>query len=453
MTATTDARPGDTTPLMEKAAALALRLAHTENALRALTSGQVDAIIDPEGRAHLLRPAQESLRRSEQRLQTILECAADVIVVVDREGLILSQSRAAKRVLGYEPDELIGKRFFELIHPEDLPILYIAYFNVIEGFAEHATVRFRHRDPQGLDRLVEAAVGQLRGFSPANVVLSLRPATLAIAVREKAVPATTPPSSSRGKDLFLAMLSHELRAPLNPALLGVEELLDDAQFTAANPVLTMIRRNIQLQVRLLEELTDFTTVGEHKVRLRLEALDAHEYIRFVLEICRNEIAAARVDVRCFFWATESKVAGDAARFQQVMWNLVKNAVKFSPLGSILSVTTINDPPGHLTIQFSDQGIGIEPELLPRVFDAFHQGNHSAGGLGLGLFIAQGLAGAQGGSLTAHSEGRGKGASLHLTMPLFGLGEERAHVEKEAGFFPLATPGAADAPVPGNRRRP
>ena len=439
MTATTGSHAADAPPLHEKAAALALRLAHTENALRALTSGQVDAVIDPDGQAYLLRPAQESLRRSEQRLQAILECVADGVVVLDRGGVILSQSRAVNRVLGYKPDELIGKRFFELVNEEDLPILYIAYFNVIEGFAEHVTVRFRHRDPQGLDRPVEAAISQLRGFSPANVVVSVRPVTLAMGERqEQAVPAASS-LPARGKDLFLAMLSHELRAPLMPALLGVEELMEDTEFAAARPVLAMVRRNIELQVRLLDELTEFTTVGEHKVRLRLEVLDVHDYIRFVLEICRSDIAAAKVEVRCFFRATESKVTADTARFQQVMWNLVRNAVKFSPPGSILSVTTSNEPAGHVTIQFADQGIGIEPELLPRVFDAFQQGDHSAyghyGGLGLGLFIARGLAEAQGGTLTAHSEGRGRGTTLRLTLSLVPPGEVTPPKEKDAGYFP------------------
>ncbi len=180
MTTTPDPTPPSAVYAPEKATALALRLAHAENALRALTSGQVDAIIDPDGRAYLLRPAQESLRRNEQRLQAVLDCVGDVITVVDRGGAIVSQSRAVKRVLGYDPEELVGKRVFDLVHEEDLPLLYIAYFNVIEGFEEHATVRFRHRVRFGFDRVVESTITRLRGFSPASVIMSMRPVTSAV---------------------------------------------------------------------------------------------------------------------------------------------------------------------------------------------------------------------------------------------------------------------------------
>lgn len=159
----------------EKASALALRLAHAENALLALTSGQVDAIVDPSGRTYLLRPAQEHLRQNERRLQAVLDGAADVITVVNRGGVILSQSHAVRRVLGYEPDELVGSRFFERIHEEDLPWLYAAFFHVIEGIDEHVTTPFRHRARDGSYRVIEATVGRLPDSSPRSVVFSLRP--------------------------------------------------------------------------------------------------------------------------------------------------------------------------------------------------------------------------------------------------------------------------------------
>jgi len=180
MMSTTDSSAPSKEHVPERATALALRLAHAENALRALTSGQVDAIIDPDGQAYLLRPAQESLIRNEQRLRAILEDSPDAIAVVDRGGVVLSQSRAAKRVLGHEPSVLVGKRIFEFVHEEDQPLLYIAYFNVIEGFDECATVRFRCRDSHGLDRLVEATISRLGGFSPASVVMSIRLATTSL---------------------------------------------------------------------------------------------------------------------------------------------------------------------------------------------------------------------------------------------------------------------------------
>ena len=161
----------------EKAIALALRLAHAENALLALTSGEVDAIVDPDGKTYLLRPAQKHLRQNESRLQAVIDSAADVITVVDRSGLILSQNHAVSRVLGYAPEELVGRSIFELIHDEDLERLYSAFFNVVEGFQGNATARFRHRVRDGSHRMIEATVGKLCDGSPAQVVLSLRPVT------------------------------------------------------------------------------------------------------------------------------------------------------------------------------------------------------------------------------------------------------------------------------------
>jgi two-component system, chemotaxis family, CheB/CheR fusion protein len=420
MTTETLSSPPPLLPQTDRALALALRLAHAENALLALTSGQVDAVVDPGGKTYLLRPAQEQLRQSERRLLAILEGAADVLTVVNRGGVILSQTAAVRRVLGYEPDELIGRRIFDFVHEEDLPLLYFAYFNVIEGFDETATVQFRHSAQDGSWPWLEATVGRLGEATSASVVFSLRRATNPLPPRPEPRVVTTPPTEAAiAKDRFLAMLAHELRTPLTPVLLGVAELDQDERLAEARPVFAMMRRNLELQSRLLEELLDFTTVGQHKVRLRPEPLDAHEHVRYVLEICRSEIAAAQLAVRLDFRATENIVLADSVRLQQVMWNLVRNAVKFSPPGSLISISTANPAPGTITLEFADHGSGIATALLPLVFDAFQQGDHSGQplrtGLGLGLFIAKGLTEAQGGTLTAHSAGPGEGATFRLTL--------------------------------------
>jgi two-component system phosphate regulon sensor histidine kinase PhoR len=166
-------RPSATHP--SKAKALALRLAHAENALLALAAGQVDAITAPSGKTHLLHPAQEHLRQSESRLQSVIESSADVTTVVTCSGLIVSQNRAVRPVLGYEPNELVGSSIFRLIHEGDLPRHYSAFTNVIEGIFEYAKVHFYHRARDGSYRLIEATLGKLRGASPASVVFNLRP--------------------------------------------------------------------------------------------------------------------------------------------------------------------------------------------------------------------------------------------------------------------------------------
>lgn len=161
----------------DRAITLALRLAHAENALHALTSGQVDAIIDPDGKAYLLRSAQEQLRQNERRLNALIGSIADVITVVNRGGTILFQSTAVTRVLSYGPEELLGKNIFEFIHSEDQAHVYSAFFNVIEGMLEDATVLFRHRMGDGASRTVEATIGKLSEPALNSVVLSLRPVT------------------------------------------------------------------------------------------------------------------------------------------------------------------------------------------------------------------------------------------------------------------------------------
>jgi len=404
---------------------LALHLAAAENALRAFTQNKVDAIVDPRGGTYLLRPAQEQLRENERWLDAIIESAADVITVVNRQGAILSQSRPVNRVLGYEQNELVGTSIFKLIRDEDLPAVHSAFFNVIEGLQEHATAQFNHRARDGSYRMVEATMGKLRDVAASSVVFSLRPINhpsregIEFQRREDESAQT-----ALSKDRFLAMLSHELRTPLMPVLLCIGELEENEDFAEAMPILTMMRRNIELQARLLEELSDFTTLGQHKVRLRPEPLDVHEAVRFVLEICKGEIAAARMEVQLDLRATDNMVLADSLRLQQVMWNLVRNAIKFSPPGNVISISSANENQGSVTLEFVDHGIGIEPELLPLVFDPFQQGEHALsnskqkyGGLGLGMFIARGLTEAQDGTLVVSSEGLGHGATFQLTLKL------------------------------------
>ena len=220
MTATTQTSPPPPTHGAEKAITLALRLAHAENALHALTAGQVDAIIAPDGKAYLLRPAQEHLRQNERRLQAVFESAADVITVVDRGGVILSQSRAAKRVLGYEAEELVGSPFFKLIHEDDLSAAYCAFFRVVELFHENATAQFRHRTCDGDYRMIEATVGQLRDGSSISVVFSLRPIANPLRERKKPAWSNAFDMSPAGEEGESIILSHGRRIPLMRAPLG-----------------------------------------------------------------------------------------------------------------------------------------------------------------------------------------------------------------------------------------
>ena len=213
MTPTTHAPTPAPTHGADKAITLALSLTQAEKAIHKFASDQVDAIVDPDGKAYLLRPAQEHLRQNERRLQAVIDSAADVITVVNRSGVILSQSRAVKRVLGYEPEELVGRSIFELIYEEDLDRLYTAFFNVIEGFEENATVKLYHPASDGSYRMFEASVGKLCD-APSSVVLILRP--IAGPSREQTKPiapaAREIPHTNETRDCII--LSHGRRIPL-----------------------------------------------------------------------------------------------------------------------------------------------------------------------------------------------------------------------------------------------
>jgi signal transduction histidine kinase len=201
-------------------------------------------------------------------------------------------------------------------------------------------------------------------------------------------------AASRAKDRFLAMLSHELRTPLTPVLLAINAFLDEPEMPDPfRPQLEMIRRNVELEASLIEDLLDVTRIVQGKLILKREVVEVHSLVRQALAICRAEVAAAGIHLELSLEATETHVDGDPARLQQVFWDLIKNAVKFTPTGGTIMLRTRNEPsrePGgrpRLVVVVSDTGIGIAPEVLPKIFDAFEQGGdsvtHRFGGLSLG----------------------------------------------------------------------
>ena len=227
-------------------------------------------------------------------------------------------------------------------------------------------------------------------------------------------------AANRTKDNFLAMLSHELRTPLTPVLAAVDSLeADSARSPEAKNSLSMIRRNVELESQLIDDLLDLTRIAKDKLQLRFGSLDAHETIDSVVEICRPEAQARNLKVRLNLRAGAHHISGDAAKFQQIIWNLLKNAIKFTANEGEITIATTNPEPQLLAIAVHDTGIGIEPGVMHRIFDPFEQGERAFqrryGGLGLGLAISKSLAKAHGGTLVARSDGPGRGSTFTLTM--------------------------------------
>lgn len=227
-------------------------------------------------------------------------------------------------------------------------------------------------------------------------------------------------SANRAKDQFLAVLSHELRTPLTPVLAVTHVLENDDRVTPdQRPLIEMIRRNVELEARLIDDLLDLTRISKGKISLSLETVDIHRLVNSVVSICRSDLASKGLEVFVDLQARDHFIRADSARIQQVLWNLVKNATKFTADGGRVTVRTINPRPGRLCVEVVDTGIGIDASILPRIFNAFDQGaieiTRQFGGLGLGLSISRSLVEMHGGVLTASSEGRNRGSTFTVEL--------------------------------------
>jgi two-component system CheB/CheR fusion protein len=231
-------------------------------------------------------------------------------------------------------------------------------------------------------------------------------------------------AAGKAKDQFLAVLSHELRTPLTPVLMATR-LLERRKDLApeARDSLAVIRRNVLIEAQFIDDLLDITRIERGKLEILMEPLDLHGILREAINVAEGELEAKRQKLVVDMQAGKHEVAGDSTRLQQVMWNLLKNASKFSPEESEIHVRTWNE--GEIVcIAVADRGIGIEPAALEVIFDPFRQENlevtRSYGGLGLGLAIANATVQAHGGALRAESAGRYAGATFIVSLPLAGI---------------------------------
>jgi CheY-like chemotaxis protein len=245
--------------------------------------------------------------------------------------------------------------------------------------------------------------------------------------------------ASEAKSEFLATLSHELRTPLTPVLLTVSlmearsALPDDLRDDIAT-----IRRNVELESRLISDLLDLTRITSGKLQLDEQTVDLHLIVRSAVEICQREVSAKlTLDLS----AIRHFVRGDSTRLQQVFWNLINNAIKFTPADGVITVRSGNAEQGLIRVDVIDTGVGIDAAVLPRLFTAFEQGEARAArqqaGLGLGLAISRKLVEAHGGTISAASEGRGRGAAFQVELPVVD------HLVRSAGVAP-EPPAVVDA---------
>jgi light-regulated signal transduction histidine kinase (bacteriophytochrome) len=228
-------------------------------------------------------------------------------------------------------------------------------------------------------------------------------------------------SAARAKDQFLAVLSHELRTPLSPVLTVASALEADKRLPKdAQEMMRIIQRNIELETRLIDDLLDLTRISKGKLVLNMETVDLHSLIEHTQEVCEADLEAKGIKVNFTLAAYAHHVQGDPARLQQVMWNILKNAIKFTPPGGTIDIESRNRNSGLVVVEVTDNGVGIDPQVLPRIFNAFEQGGRTVtsrhGGLGLGLAIAKTMIELHQGKISASSGGKGHGAMFAIELP-------------------------------------
>jgi hypothetical protein len=238
--------------------------------------------------------------------------------------------------------------------------------------------------------------------------------------------------ANKFKDQFIAMVSHELRTPLTPVALSLAALeLDWHLPENLHDEVVMLRRNIGIETQLIDDLLDVTSITNGKFRLDVQPTGIHALLRDVIEIVGSDVDLKSQKLTLEFEAKHDAVGGDTVRLHQVFWNVVKNAIKFTPRGGEITIRTSNPTVSTIAIEVKDGGVGIAAENISRIFGAFEQGDHSPnrefGGLGIGLTICKAIMDLHGGDIRATSDGPGRGSSFHLELPTAPAIEEPAPV--------------------------
>jgi PAS domain S-box-containing protein len=370
------------------------------------------------------------LRDREQHYRSLSEALPHLVLTCGANGDCDFLSKQWFEYTGFDAAGSLGLAWLDAVHPDDREEIRQTWLKAVRSGTEDYRRELRICRHDGAYRWFDTRIVPMRDaggtvskwFGSCTDIHSQREA---IEERERLLASEqaarlVAEEANRAKDRFLAMLSHELRTPLTPVLAGAQllELIAELPQEARSCVL-MIRRNIELEARLIDDLLDLTRVANGKLRLSLETVNVHEVIDSVLELFRSEIQIKQQDVHVDKAAQHHYVLADRARLQQMLWNLIRNAAKFTPDGGHIYVRT-HDERMQVQISVEDTGIGIEPEQIGKLFNAFEQGDQNMtrqfGGLGLGLAITKALTDVHGGTVSARSPGAHCGATFTITLP-------------------------------------
>jgi PAS domain S-box-containing protein len=371
--------------------------------------------------------AAHALQHQRDLLEVTLASIGDAVIVTDNEGRVTFMNQIAENLTGWNLSDAATQaciNIFHIINEEsrqrvESPVDRVLRSGVIVGLANHTLLISKDGKELPIDDSgspIKEPDGTVRG-----VVLIFRDFSEHKAVEKRLIAAKeTSEAANRAKDNFLASLSHELRTPLTPVLAtlmtwSADRALPPAMLSGVQ----MLRRNVELEARLIDDLLDLTRITKGKLSLNLETVDVHELVETVIARHQSEINAKRLTPSVQLAAQRHHAMADAARLQQVFGNILNNAIKFTQEGGHISVTSSNGDDDNLTITFKDDGIGMTEDTIGRLFVPFEQGEEEivrrAGGLGLGMAISKTLVDAHGGALVAASPGPGRGSIFEVVL--------------------------------------
>jgi PAS domain S-box-containing protein len=406
------------------------------------------------------KQAEAALQESEQRFRNMANNAPFMVWVTDSTGYCTFLSETWYEFTGQTEETGLGFGWVNAVHPEDREYALKAFLRASER-QEHYSTEYRLGRPDGgYSWVLDAAAprfsesGQFEGFigsaiditerkqveTERDMVLQLEQTARAEAER-----------ANRIKDEFLAVLSHELRSPLNP-ILGWSQLLIGGKLSAAKTAQAFetIERNARLQSQLIEDLLDVSRILQGKLRLNVAPVNIATIILSALETVQLAAEAKKIQIQTILNPDVGLIVGDTSRLQQIVWNLLSNAVKFTPEGGRVEVR-LAQVEQEVEIQVSDTGKGIIPDFLPYVFENFRQEDGATtrkfGGLGLGLAIVRQLIELHGGRVFAESPGEGQGATFTVRLPLLNDDSRR---QEETERHSSETAEISSLPLAGSR---
>ena len=398
------------------------KLREAQETLDAIRSGEVDAVIVAGTQGEQVY----SLAGAEQPYRVYIERMQEGAVTVSTDGLILYCNRRFADMLGRPLDRVIGSTLPGYLLPEAWNRISDVFDRGDEVVKCESTLR-RDADP-GLPVNLTASRLSLNG--PTMMCLIVTDLTAQKENADLRLAKEIAERASAAKDDFLAALSHELRTPLTPALMAATVLEKDTSLPeSARSDISLIRRNVELEARLIDDLLDLTLITHGKLVLQTDNINMHTCLNRAIEICQDEARQKRLNLQIELGARHTLIRGDPVRVQQVCWNVLRNAVKFTSERGTISLTTGNDAQNNIWVRIADTGIGFLPDQADRIFEAFEQGGHHItrqfGGLGLGLAISRSIMQAHGGRIEAQSAGANQGATFTLTFPLVNFTHQAA----------------------------